>query len=119
MEAPVLPPPPEEIIYDLRSVARRWQSELIVVEELLQRGGVEFVDIPQPARKGVRLSDLLRFEAQRREDPAAYDARMAKDIARHRQRQTQAHDRAKQRKESADQLVAEARVKEAEEAHHD
>jgi hypothetical protein len=108
MEAPVLPPPPEEVVYNLRSVARRWQSDVIVVEELLQHGGVEFVDIPQPAKKGVRLSDLLRFEAQRREAVAVRDARRTEDVARHRQ----AQNRAKQRKEAADRLVAEVKAKE-------
>jgi hypothetical protein len=111
MEAPVLPPPPEEVVYDLRWVARRWQSDLIVVEELLQQGGVEFVDIPQPAKKGIRLADLLRFEAQRREAIAARDVRLTEDMARQKQQQQQAQDRARTRKEAADRLVAEAKAK--------
>ena len=115
MEAPVLPPPPEDVVYDLRSVARRWQSDAIVVEELLRRSGIEFVDIPQPAKKGVRLSDLLRFEGQRRQEIADRAHRREEAKTRHEVAQA----RAQARKDQADRLVASVRAKEAEGAEHD
>jgi hypothetical protein len=90
METPILPPPPEEVIYDLRWIARRWKTDAIVVEDLLQRGGVGLVDIPQPSKKGVRFSDLLRFEAQRRETLAAREIQREAECKEQERRQSEA-----------------------------
>ena len=61
-----LPKAPEEVLLDFYRIARRWNSHKIAVEERLKRDGIEIVEVPQPARRGCRLSDLLAYEAKMR-----------------------------------------------------
>lgn len=103
-----IPDPPETVVLDFYKIARRWKADLLTVEAELQQAGTEIIDIPQPPKKGVKLSELLRFEAQRREALASRNARMAEEITRHRQTQNLAQQRANMRKEAADQKVRKA-----------
>jgi hypothetical protein len=113
MEAPVLPPPPEETILDFYKVARRWKSAPIVVESQLEKAGIEFVPVPQKLKKGVRLSDLLEFERHWRQTESERQARIGTERIELRRReeerdrrQTEARARLEQKKAEADLRVA-------------
>ncbi len=71
MEPPVLPKPPDETLVDFHAVGRRWNTHSVIAEKTLSQSGVPFFDIPQKPKRGVRLSDLLAFEQQWRENEAA------------------------------------------------
>jgi hypothetical protein len=101
MQPPTPPKPPEEVLIVLPTVARRWDSRTEAVETVLQRAGVQIIDVPQRPKKGVRLSDLLAFEANWR-------LATQKEREADREAHKNAIERGKHRKEQADQHVAEA-----------
>jgi len=72
-EAPVAE---EEKKLSFSTIAARWRVPAALVRYELERAGVPMVDVVQPPRKGVRLSDLLAFEESvRRGESSTVQAR--------------------------------------------
>jgi hypothetical protein len=105
---PAPPPPPEEVKLDTRQIGRRWKEPYEVVEKILAQGGVTFLEIPQPPRRGITLAALLEFEAQWRRTQAEQQARWKAECEEMERRQSEARERLAQRQAEADKLVAEA-----------
>ena len=99
MQPPTPPKPPEHVIVLLQSIARRWDSQSAVIENVLRENDVEILDVPQKPRKGCRLSDLLAFEARWR---LSMEREQEASINAHKE----AIERARRRKEAADRRVA-------------
>ena len=73
--------PVEERKLSLSQVGARWRTPTAIVRFELEKAGVAFVDVEQKPRKGVRLSDLLAYEAKLRAEmgrPLAKNSRKNK-----------------------------------------
>jgi hypothetical protein len=76
---PKLPVPVEERKLSLSQVGARWRTPTAIARLELEKAGVPFVDVEQKPRKGVRLSDLLAYEARlRATQPTARVSRKTK-----------------------------------------
>jgi hypothetical protein len=62
--------PVEERKLSLNQVGARWRTPTAIVRFELEKAGVPFVDVEQKPRKGVRLADLLAYEAKLRSEMA-------------------------------------------------
>jgi hypothetical protein len=96
----------------MRVVGRRWKESAEVAERMLVEGGVPFIEIAQPARRGVTLAELLAFEERWRKAEGDRQARWEAERAELRKReeerdrlQAEARARMEQRKAEADLIV--------------
>jgi hypothetical protein len=66
IKIPNAPVPVERQALSFQQVSHRWETKLSIARSILRKAGIPVVYVPQKPVEGVRLADLLNFEAQMR-----------------------------------------------------
>jgi hypothetical protein len=109
MTLPPPPVPPEEEIWSILRIAKRWGIDAVLAEAELQNAGFPSAEIPRKPAIGYRFSDVLAFEKRWREAEIARAKKREEDAKRH----AEAQERTRKRKAEADTFVAKALEEEA------
>ena len=104
MQLPSPPKPPEEEIWPIPRIAKRWSVDSILAEAELHNAGFPAENIPRKPAVGYRFSDVLAFEQRWREAESAREKKRAQDAQRH----AEANERLRLKNIKANQIVAEA-----------
>src|SRR5438477_3015874 len=103
MTLPPPPVPPEEEIWSILRIAKRWGIDAVLAEAHLHNAGFPSAEIPRKPTLGYRFSDVLSFEKRWREAEIAWTKKREEDAKRH----AEAQERLRRKKEEADKFVAE------------
>jgi hypothetical protein len=66
IKLPDAPIPVEHQALTYRQIGHRWKTRSSIAKGTLQKAGVPTIYVPQQPAEGVRLTDLLKFEANLR-----------------------------------------------------